>query len=272
MTVLAILRNPYKPLSWAGRFALRDVRRLFFAIVAMILLVKRSGAEIRKTQHGHTILFFPQGVYHFFAFSFWGLNYFLNNVCYFQNNGLPEWDCRFETEKLSMPQERLVQLKRQILAKELVTFKEEEVVALFDTLRPATREDLIGKSYRGHIVRSGCFLDVVDKHLVRPLMELGFSWGKRYRTQYIGDPLLCSWKDQVFFPLPIWGNVGMTSIQWRGQHQATMNYDHQPWQDFFRILDDNQESNGRVYLGVWTAREKTGGWFTLTLRPNIETL
>merc|ERR1719329_577511 len=99
-------------------------------------------------------------------------------------------------------------------------------------------------------------------------MELGFTWGKRFPTQHIGDPLMLAWKEKVFFP--ILGNASTASSLWRNKHQATITYDHQPWQDFLRVLDDHDQSNGVVYLCAWTLREKTGGWFTLTLRPTVE--
>lgn len=259
--LVTVLRNPLLPLIWALQWI-------------QSFCARRFGLEIRFTKAGHTIVFLPLLAYNFCAFIFSPLNYLINNICYLQPNGQPEWDSPALQPPLKerVSDDRIAQIRKQLLAKEIETFGEHEIVQLFDTLKPATRVDLIGKSYRGHIVRCGCFLDLVDKVLVRPLMTLGFVWGKRYRSQHVGDPLLMCWKEKIFFPFPIWGNVGMTGIQWRGEHQATMNYDHQPWQDFFRILDDGQHSGNRVYLGVWSAREKTGGWFTLTLRRDVETI
>jgi hypothetical protein len=223
-------------------------------------------------------LFLPLAVYHFCALFFFVLNYVINNVCYMQFNGAPEWDSP-STKKLELKasSNRLASLRSQLLDLSSRhscerTFDEAELVQLFDTLKPAECNELIGKTFRGQIIRCGCFLDLVDRTLLRGLTALGFAWNKRYRTQHVGDPLLMSWNERFFFPLPIWGNVGMTSIAFRGKHQATMNYDHQPWQDYFRVLDDGQETGNVVYLGLWTAREKCGGWFTLTLRKNVETL
>jgi len=30
--------------------------------------------------------------------------------------------------------------------------------------------------------------------------------------------------------------VGITDIKWRNETTATMNYDHQPWKDYFKLL------------------------------------
>lgn len=238
----------------------------------------QGGLELRRSKNGQWILFLPLVVYNLCALFFCILNYLINNVCYVQFNGAPEWDSP-NAQKIE-PQaskDRLTSLRSQLLDVSLRhacenTYDEAELVQLFDTLKPAEREELTGKTFRGQIVRSGCFLDVVDRTLVWALAILGFAWNKRYRTQHVGDPLLLSWNERLFFPMPIWGNVGMTSIMFRGKHQATMNYDHQPWQDHFRVLDDGKQTGRVVYLGLWTAREKCGGWFTLTVREDVETV
>jgi len=112
-------------------------------------------------------------------------------------------------------------------------------------------------------------LDVAEWLLIRPLKLLGFNWGKRYRTADKGDPLLIRWMDKVYFPLPAWGNVGMTDIRWRGVTTATMNYDHQAWKDYFKLLSNDDGTV--VLLGVWTHKHIAGGWFTLTLDPDVVT-
>jgi hypothetical protein len=54
----------------------------------------------------------------------------------------------------------------------------------------------------------------------------------------------------------------MVDMVFRNQMMATMRYDAHPWNDYFAVLSD---SDGKlVLLGLWTHREKTGGWFTLT--------
>ena len=83
--------------------------------------------------------------------------------------------------------------------------------------------------------------------------------------------MLLIYKDSVIVPFPAWGNVCMQDMRFRGVSNATMHYTHQPWSDYFRVLDDGKESGSRVYLGLWTAHETTGGWFTLTLMPDVET-
>ena len=75
----------------------------------------------------------------------------------------------------------------------------------------------------------------------------------------------------MYFPLPAWGNVSMMNINYRGKDQATMRYCHQPWNDHFRLLDDGSTSGKLVMLGVWCAREKNGGWFTLSHDPSVVT-
>lgn len=236
-------------------------------------MCKRIGLELRNTKQGHTILFLPTIVYTWLCYMLFSINFIIHLACYCQRNGLPEWGSPTPPAfKNKISAERIKELKDRLLCKAEMTFAEEELVQVFDSLEPAQRSDMIGKSYRGHIVRSGCFLDLVDKVIVAPLKKLGFQWGKRYRTQHIGDPLLMCFRDKYFFPLPLWGNVGLSSIEFRNKHQVTMNYDHQPWQDYFRVLDDGKRTGDAVYLGLWTDREKTGGWFTLTVRRDVETL
>jgi len=250
--VVKSLRNPLYFVKWTGEIC---------------------GLELRYTKSGEFILMLPLLVYHFCSFILFPINFLINFACYLQLNGQPEWDSPTPPAiKNKCSEERLKEIKMLILTKSDVRFCEEELIQVFDTLPPADRKDMIGKSYRGHIVHANCFLDVVDVVLVRPLSWLGFAWNKRYRTQHVGDPLLMSWKEKIFFPFPMWGNVGLTSIIFRDKHQATMNYDHQPWQDYFRVLDSGNETGHRVYMGLWTAREKTGGWFTLTVRKGLETI
>jgi hypothetical protein len=114
-------------------------------------------------------------------------------------------------------------------------------------------------------------LDLAEWFLVRPLQMLGFNWGKRYRSQHVGDPLLLNWFKTFYFPIPVWGNVCMTDMSWRGTNTGTMNYDQQNWKDYFRVLEHDEASKRLVLLGVWTSWEKAGGWFTLTWDPETPT-
>ncbi|MFQ3171937.1 MAG: hypothetical protein ACI9DG_001975 [Oleispira sp.] len=66
------------------------------------------------------------------------------------------------------------------------------------------------RAWKGKILRTNnSVLDLAEWCIIRPLSFLGIKWGKRYRTQHQGDPLLFRWADKVYFPIPIWGNVGM---------------------------------------------------------------
>lgn len=56
-------------------------------------------------------------------------------------------------------------------------------------------------------------------------------------------------------------------MEFRGVSTATMRYDLHPWNDFFAVLRQNEKE--LVLLGLWTHREKTGGWFTLTFDSSI---
>merc|ERR1712241_1243828 len=86
------------------------------------------------------------------------------------------------------------------------------MMQLFDSLPPASPEQLIGRAWRGRVIRTGRFLDLPDMFMIQPARLLGFKWGKRYLTPYIGDPLCYTFFDRVHIPQPLWGNVGMHSI------------------------------------------------------------
>ena len=159
----------------------------------------------------------------------------------------------------------LEEIKADILAEKDVAYNEEDLVRLYDSLPNVNaKEDLVGRAWKGKIMRTNAsVLDIAEWAIIRPLSYLGVRWGKRYRTQHQGDPLLFRWMDKIYLPIPIWGNVGMTDIRWREDATATMNYDHQPWKDYFKLVND--EDGKVVLLGVWTHKHIAGGWFTLTL-------
>lgn len=220
-------------------------------------------------QNGKIVFYFPLILYDALQHLFYPLNYVFGVLCYVLPTRNSAW---------SEPGYEVMKLKgtgRADIRYSLIngidqSYNEEELVLLFDQCPPITAENLIGKTWDGKIVRTNrSLLDLAEWLLVRPLRLLGFKWGKRYRTQHTGDPLLVRWMDTIYFPLPIWGNVGMVDIRWRGTPTATMNYDHQPWKDYFRILS---EENGKVVLlGVWCHKEVAGGWFTLTLSRDVPT-
>lgn len=218
------------------------------------------------------VVFFPSLMYDALQYMFVPLNYFLGSVTYLLPTGSSRWsEPGFDSAPMDVPAEEVAAVKADIIADRDVAHREQVYVALYDTLPAVTAEaDLINRTWNGRILRTNCsLLDLADWLLVRPLGLLGFKWGKRYRSQHVGDPLLVRWLNTLYFPLPVWGNVGMVDIRWRGVCTATMNYDYQPWKDYFRLLSSD---NGKVVLlGVWTHKEVAGGWFTLTLDNEVPT-
>lgn len=177
----------------------------------------------------------------------------------------------FQTQDVSGTGNSLDELKREIVSQADIAYHEQDLVRLYDALPAVSAsEDLIGRAWKGKILRTNhSVLDVAEWALVRPMSKLGLAWGKRYRTAEKGDPLLINWKRRIFAPIPFWGNVGMTDIGWRGETTATMNYDHQPWKDYLKLLND--QDGKLVLLGVWTHKHIAGGWFTLTLDQDTPT-
>ena len=223
-----------------------------------------------KIQNGRTVLFYPATVYDLTQFVFFPVNMVISGLCHVQ----PSTSVWNEDDRQQLPEgsgRSLDEVKADILAGRDIAYNEEDLVRLYDSLPTVSaREDLVGRTWQGRILRTnGSVLDLAEWAIIRPLRLLGVRWGKRYRTQHQGDPLLMRWLDRVYFPIPIWGNVGMTDIAWRGQSTATMNYDHQPWKDYFKLLG---EVDGRpVLLGVWTHKHIAGGWFILTLDEQTPT-
>lgn len=249
------------------------VLALFSVHSGLKVKVSNKNGDLLSTK---IIIHFPNFLYTTCTSIFWGLNLLINTAVYFSPFTLPAWDIdkNYAPEKIAnyVGAPRLKEIKKVLLSSnEFERFNEIELMQLFDTLKPASQTDMIGKTWRGKIVNCYCFLDLADIFIVRPLGLLGFKWGKRYVTKFTGDPLLFSWLDRVFFPIPLWGNVGIHEIVFRGKSNATMVYDYQPWQDYFRVLDDGSESGKIVMLGLWTTRETNGGFFTLTYMPDVET-
>ncbi|RME93373.1 MAG: DUF4334 domain-containing protein [Candidatus Hydrogenedentota bacterium] len=222
--------------------------------------------EVQARKRGKSeaqVINLPQFVYDITQYALFPINYLIGVACEFQPNQ-SKWD-NVKSSAIQGSGKSLEEIQQDILDEKDIVFLEEDLVKLYDSLPTASaEEDLIGRTWRGRILRTGgSVLDFAQNFLVRPLSELGLSWGKRYKSQHIGDPLIVSWQDKIFVPIPAWGNVGMTDIRWRGEVTATMNYDFQPWKDYFRILHQSDEKT--VLLGVWTHRDIAGGWFTLTL-------
>jgi|JI9StandDraft_2_1071091.scaffolds.fasta_scaffold46380_2 hypothetical protein len=223
------------------------------------------------TRNERTVAFYSPITYDLMQFAFFPVNMAINAMCYLQPKKA-EWNEKgFEKQDVNGSGESLENLTRAILNHEDIAYTEEDLVRLYDSL-PAVKasDDLIGRTWKGKILRTnGSVLDLAEWAIIRPLSLIGVSWGKRYRTADKGDPLLFNWQEKIFAPVPIWGNVGMTDIRWRGVPTATMNYDHQPWKDYFRLLSD--KSGNVVLLGIWTHKNISGGWFTLTLDQDTPT-
>ena len=224
-----------------------------------------------RISNGRVIFFYPPFVYDIAQFLMFPVNAAICGLCRLQPSDSTWNETDYRNQDVSGSGKSLDTLTRDILEQRDVAFNEADLVRLYDSLPSVSAEnDLIGRTWKGRILRTNrSVLDLAEWGIIRPLTKLGFGWGKRYRTANKGDPLLFNWKNRVFAPVPIWGNVGMTDIRWRGEPTATMNYDHQPWKDYFKLL---RSDNGQiVLLGVWTHKHIAGGWFTLTLDPETAT-
>lgn len=218
-----------------------------------------------SASNNRVVLYFPAVAYDVIQFVMFPLNYVIGILCYLQPQKSVWNEQGFETQDVSGTGKSLEELKQEILNHADVAYNEQDLVRLYDSLPNVNAAtDLVGRTWKGKILRTGkSVLDLAEWGLVRPLTKLGLAWGKRYRTADKGDPLVVSWKSKFFTPLPLWGNVGVTDIRWRGEATGTMNYDHQPWKDYFKLLSN--EDGQVVLLGVWTHKHIAGGWFTLTL-------
>lgn len=220
---------------------------------------------------GHFAIYLPQFLYDMAVFIFFPLNYLITCIATYII-GSADYTLNphvgVGSHVLGKPNsEELAALKQHIMEKNTKPLTNHQLMSLFDTLPIASTMEMFGY-WNGTIVRSHSLLDLADMTLCQ-LKYLGFAWGKRYRSPYIGDPLMVSWMNMFHIPIIIWGNVQLNDIEYRGKVNATMVYDHQPWQDYFRILDDGSVSGKVTILGIWASRQKIGGWFTLT--SDVET-
>lgn len=161
------------------------------------------------------------------------------------------------------------ELRAAIRSRSKARVGDEDVWSLYDTLRAPLANEMIG-NWRGRVVRSGSWLDLAGSLLETPAWWVGCEWGKRFFSPYRGDPLIFIVWNRLVFPVPMWGNVSLPEITLRGKTGAAMTYDHQPWKDHFRVLDDGATSGRRMMLGNWMSREKNGGWFTLEEMPTLD--
>jgi len=249
------------------------------ALLAFAALIVFTGGRLR-IKNGHASLFMPMWIYDVCAQTNFVTNWMTGAVTLFCNvlplQSAPDWNTdtglspgAIATSPAALGPKELDALKQSILDDKSGFLKECHIIQLFDALKAARPEDLTGKAFRGRILMSGRCLDVVNLG-VQLMRVVGLKWGKRYRTQYVGDPLCMTWLNRFHFPQPGWGNVGMHGVTYRGRPCATMAYDHQPWHDMFAVLDDGAVSGRMKLLGVWCHRHKSGGWFTLTELPDVD--
>lgn len=224
-----------------------------------------------RVENGKIVLYYPSLVYDIAQWAMYPVNYAISVLCHLQPSVSIWNEDGHEEMELNGSGKTVEQVKQDILSGDDIAHNEEDLILLYDSLpKIEAKEKLVTRSWNGRILRTNkSVLDLAEWAVIRPLSLLGIQWGKRYRCQHKGDPLLFRWMNKVYFPIPIWGNVGMTDIRWRGEATATMNYDHQPWKDYFKLLEDN---DGKlVLLGVWTHKHIAGGWFTLTLDEEVPT-
>lgn len=222
-----------------------------------------------RIENKRLIVSFPTFIYDATQWISFPSNYLLGLLCYLQPQKSQWNETDFEQQDVSGSGIDTALLKDIILNDENFIYTEADIVRLFDSLPTVSAEDdLVGRVWQGKILRTNrSALDFAYYAIHKPFSMLGFQWGKRYCSANKGDPLFLRWRNRCYIPVPFWGNVSMIDIKWRGKTTATMNYDHQPWRDYFRLLSNN---DGKVVLlGVWTHKHIAGGWFTLTLDAEI---
>ena len=237
---------------------------------AVPIAKKQTKTKPAKVDSSKIVTFLPGPVYDLVQFAFFPLNYMIGWLCHLQP-GESVWnDGANKTAEFKGSGKELQQIAGEIIEQVDIAHNEEDLVRLYDSLPDVDAEqDLIGRTWQGRILRTNrSVLDLAEWLIIRPLKMVGVNWGKRYRDQYKGDPLLFRFIDRFYVPVAIWGNVGMTNIQWRESSTATMNYDYQPWKDYFKLLSN--EDGKTILLGVWTHKDIAGGWFTLTLDEGVK--
>lgn len=222
-----------------------------------------------RLRGGRFQVLLPEWLYDLLVFVFFPVNWLLSLLPSrfpFPYNR-PDWplDPELGPSKLPPPAELAATIRRR----DNTRLADREVWALFDSLPAPTTSELIG-NWRGKVVFSGGWLDLPGYLLEIWLRVAGVEWGKRYFTPYRGDPLIFICWNRLVFPVPMWGSVSIPDILFRGKTGAAMTYDHQPWKDHFRVLDDGKVSGRRMLLGNWMVREKMGGWFTLEEKPELD--
>ncbi len=226
-----------------------------------------------RASEGAVQVFLPEWLYDLAVLLFFPLNWLITALaCRFPSRyAADDWllDPALAPERLARPSRPLEELAAAVARRDSARLADADLWSLFDSLPAPSTGDMLG-NWRGKVVRTGSLLDAAGRLLEAPLNALGVEWGKRFFTPYKGDPFILVLWDALVLPVPVWGNVSMPEIALRGKSGATMTYDHQPWKDHFRVLDDGKASGRRLVLGNWTAREKNGGWFTLEGLPDMD--
>ncbi len=216
---------------------------------------------------------YPEWLYDLLVFVFFPINWIISLL----PSRLPlpynreDWSLNpaLGPSKLPPPSMSHAEMTAAIRRRDTTRLVDRDIWGLFDTLPAPSAGELIG-NWRGKIVFSGGWLDISGYLLEIWLRLIGVEWGKRFFTPYRGDPLIFILWNRIVFPIPMWGSVSIPEILFRGKSGATMVYDHQPWKDHFRVLDDGKVSGRRMFLGNWMVREKLGGWFTLEEMPGLD--
>ena len=226
-----------------------------------------------RVRAGTASVILPEWLYDLFVFVFFLPNWLIAALagrfpCRYAARDWP-LDPELAPAKRTAPATDLKSLGAAIRLRRSDDLNDGDVWSLFDSLPAPRTNDMIG-NWRGKVVFTGSWLDAAGLLLEIPASWLGLEWGKRFFSPYKGDPLIFIAWNRLILPVPAWGNVSMPEINLRGKSGATMTYDHQPWKDHFRILDDGRTSGRRMMLGNWISREKNGGWFTLEELPEID--
>jgi hypothetical protein len=254
------------PESW-----LKSDCNCYLCLAGFVLFWFISGGRL-VLRDWRVVVYCPEWFYKLVALVFsptnWLITFIASRIPF---RSQPDWalDSRLAPGKFSsLSVAKLEELKAKIRQRTRERFDERDVMQLFDSCPAASAEEMLC-NWRGKVLHTGSMLDLVD-NTIGHLDKLGLQWGKRYRSIYTGDPLMLNFLNRLVFPVPVWGNVSLPSILYRGKVNATMVYDHQPWQDYFRVLHDGRDGGKKMMLGIWSSHEKIGGWFTLEALPEID--
>ena len=139
------------------------------------------------------IFFYPSIVYDLLQHICYPINYLLGLLCYILPTRHSKWS-EINYKQIQLIGTGKKDIKEDLINQKNIVYNEEDLVLLFDQCQPIQAEELIGNTWNGKIIRTNrSLLDIAEWLLVRPLGLFGFKWGKRYRTQHVGDPLLVRW-------------------------------------------------------------------------------